>query len=73
MRLVTESKIKGEFSGWDGETVFELVNGQVWKQAKFKHKHHYKFMPLVKIWEEAGNHFLEVDCMNEMLQIKRIS
>ncbi len=26
------SRISGEFSGWDGETVFRLENGQVWRQ-----------------------------------------
>ena len=27
------SRIIGEFSGWNGETVFELENGQVWQQS----------------------------------------
>jgi hypothetical protein len=26
------SRIVGEFRGWDGDTVFRLENGQVWKQ-----------------------------------------
>ena len=26
------SRISGEFSGWNGETVFRLENGQVWRQ-----------------------------------------
>jgi len=26
------SRISGDFSGWDGETVFRLENGQVWRQ-----------------------------------------
>lgn len=28
------SPLIGEFNGWDGETVFKLQNGQVWKQAE---------------------------------------
>jgi hypothetical protein len=28
-----ESRIAGSFTGWTGETVFKLENGQVWKQA----------------------------------------
>src|SRR5262245_51263174 len=27
-----KSRIVGEFRGWDGDTVFRLENGQVWKQ-----------------------------------------
>lgn len=28
-----ESRIVGEFNGWNGNTVFKLENGQVWQQA----------------------------------------
>lgn len=28
-----ESRIVGEFDGWNGNTVFKLENGQVWQQA----------------------------------------
>ena len=27
-----ESRIVGEFTGWNGDTVFELENGQVWQE-----------------------------------------
>ncbi len=29
-----KTRIEGEFSGWTGETVFELANGMVWEQAR---------------------------------------
>jgi hypothetical protein len=29
-----ESTLRGHFTGWSGETVFMLANGQVWKQAE---------------------------------------
>lgn len=29
-----QSRIKGEFNGWTGETVFELENGMVWRQSE---------------------------------------
>jgi hypothetical protein len=29
-----ESTLPGHFTGWSGETVFTLANGQVWKQAE---------------------------------------
>jgi len=73
MRLLTESRISGEFSGWDGNAVFTFVNGEKWQQAKFAYKYRYKYMPKVKVWEEAGQHFLEVDGMTEMIRIRRVS
>lgn len=29
-----QSRIVGEFSGWSGDTTFELENGMVWRQAE---------------------------------------
>lgn len=31
-RSTIVSRLVGEFDGWDGETIFELENGMVWKQ-----------------------------------------
>ncbi len=31
---VITSRLVGTFNGWDGETVFELENGMVWRQAE---------------------------------------
>lgn len=32
-RTTITSRLAGTFSGWDGETVFELENGMIWEQA----------------------------------------
>lgn len=32
-RSAVSSRIKGSFTGWDGNTVFELENGMIWEQA----------------------------------------
>jgi len=46
------SKIINDFKGWSGDTVFELQNGQIWKQAKYAYKYFYAHRPdatIVKI------------------------
>jgi len=40
-RTTITSKMIGKFTGWDGQTVFELENGQIWAQ-KGKKKFHSK-------------------------------
>jgi len=30
-----ESRVDGEFEGWDGETIFPLTNGQIWQQVQY--------------------------------------
>ncbi len=41
MDLITESSIEGECEGFDGDRVFELVNGQQWQQAVYRYKYRY--------------------------------
>ena len=48
---VIESKINGKFKGWEGETEYELTNGQVWKQATYKYQYKYPYMPSATLYE----------------------
>ena len=32
---VIESRIDGEFTGWSGDTIFKLRNGQIWQQSSY--------------------------------------
>lgn len=35
-RANIESSIVGDFNGWSGQNVFQLANGQIWKQVEMK-------------------------------------
>lgn len=52
-----KSKILSDFKGWTGDTIFELQNGQIWKQAQYEYKYFYAYRPdamVVKI----GSHYV---------------
>jgi hypothetical protein len=49
-----KSVIISDFSGWTGNTIFELQNGQIWKQAVYQYKYFYIYRPHVII-ESSGN------------------
>src|SRR5688572_22931042 len=38
---VIESKVDGDFEGWEGETIVKLMNGQVWQQTEYYYHYHY--------------------------------
>ncbi|MBO1223794.1 MAG: hypothetical protein JYX80_05160 [Candidatus Scalindua sediminis] len=57
---VIESKINGEFKGWEGETTYELLNGQVWQQSSYKYEYKYAYMPEVLIYNPGGGHIMQV-------------
>jgi|SRR5580658_4240078 hypothetical protein len=38
-----KSRIEGEWTGWDGNTVVTLVNGSVWQQDEYYYRYQYKY------------------------------
>ena len=51
---VIDLQIDGEFTGWDGETIFRLMNGQIWQQTSYSYTYHYDFIPKVLIFRTGG-------------------
>jgi hypothetical protein len=57
---VIESQIRGEFKGWGGSSVYELQNGQVWKQSSYKYQYTYAYMPAVVVYESGSGYKMSV-------------
>ena len=72
MNLRYDSRIAGEFSGWNGDTVFELDNGTKWKQARYQYTYSYKYRPRAQIFQQGGQYLLAVDGMNEMIEVRQL-
>jgi hypothetical protein len=69
---VTEGKIKGPFHGWSGQTLFELQNGQVWKQSSYSYWYHYAYAPDVVIYESGGPMLRLADDDSQAVHVRRI-
>jgi hypothetical protein len=67
-----ESRIDGEFTGWQGETVFKLQNGQIWQQASFAYKYKYIYSPKVLIYSSGGLFHMKVDGVDEDIAVRRL-
>ena len=65
------SRLAGEFTGWDGQTVFELENGSRWKQNAQGVLQAYRYKPPVKIWQKENEFYLQVECMDALLLVVR--
>lgn len=72
MEIKYKSKINGEFYGWAGDTIFQLMNGTLWKQHKYEYRYTYMYCPNAKIWKDGSKYYLDVDGMNKMLQVVKI-
>jgi hypothetical protein len=69
---VIDSQIDGEFTGWDGETVFRLMNGQIWQQASYAYTYHYAFMPKVLIFRAGGGYQMQVDGVEGRIAVRQL-
>ena len=71
-REVIESRIDGEFEGFDDNKVFVLTNGQVWLQVEYKYCYSYHYMPEVIIFENGGWFYMKVEGVDEVVRVERL-
>lgn len=69
---LVQSRIDGEFKGWDGETVFVLQNGQVWRQATYSYHYHYAYSPKVTIVRGDEGWVMQVEGIEPSLKVERV-
>lgn len=67
---VVKSQINGEYNGWEGETIYELTNGQVWQQSSYSYEYSYSFMPEVIIYNTGSNYKMRVE--SALVDVHRI-
>ena len=64
-----ESRIDGDFEGWDGGTTFKLTNGQVWRQVGNEYTFDYNFYPKVSIVSTQDGYQMQVEGMNKKISV----
>lgn len=69
---VIESRIEGDFQGWEGETIFKLANGQIWQQSVYAYTYHYAYRPEVMIYRTEGGYKMKVAGVDKPISVRRI-
>jgi hypothetical protein len=67
-----ESRVDGDFEGWDGNTLFQLENGQVWAQRGTASRYAYRVSPPVLIYETEAGCAMRVDGMEDEVPVERL-
>lgn len=69
-----ETRVTGDFHGWDGETAYKMDNGQIWKQKNYHYHYHYAFHPGVLIYQlDSGACHIQVnDDSDEGVDVVRL-
>ncbi len=58
---VIESQISDVFNGWQGDSAYELTNGQAWKQVRYKYEYKYLYRPHVLIYDTSSGKIMDVN------------
>ena len=69
---VIETRMVGDFTGWDGGTVFRLANGQLWRQASFGTLYQVVRSPKVTLIATGGGWRLQVEGVPQSIYVRRI-
>lgn len=69
---VIETCIEGDFSGWEGETIFKLCNGQIWQQAEYDYMYSYSYRPDVVIYRTSAGYRMKVEDEEETILVVRL-
>lgn len=72
-QLVVESKIDGDFEGFDDGKLFPLYNGQYWLQKRYKYWYHYSYMARIKIHKYQNRFFLTKDGKDKCVEVELIN
>jgi outer membrane murein-binding lipoprotein Lpp len=69
---VIETNIDGEFEGWEGETIFKMMNGSIWQQSSYAYTYHYAYMPDVIIYRKGGSYYMKVEGVDDEIQVRQL-
>jgi hypothetical protein len=60
-----ETRIAGEFNGWDDEFIYKMTNGEIWQQSNYHYHYHYAYRPEVVIYPTSHGCHIKVDGDND--------
>ncbi|MGK2936002.1 MAG: hypothetical protein ACSLFE_12285 [Gemmatimonadaceae bacterium] len=69
---VIETRMAGDFTGWDGGTVFQFANGQLWRQVSFGTLYHFQRSPKVTLVATGSGWRLQVDGVPQSIYVRRL-
>ena len=71
---IIKTQINGEFNGWDGNTIFKMLNGQIWQQVSYPHSYlsHYAYNPKVTIRISSNSCIMKVEKVDKSINVVRL-
>jgi len=67
-----ESKIDGEFNGYEDGKIYKLINGQIWEQVSARYRCKYRYMPSVMVVRRDQVYMMKVEGMDDWVTVRRL-
>ena len=67
-----ESRIEGDFEGWEGDTIVKLINGQIWQQTEYYYHYHYAFRPQAIVYRSGSGFKMKVEGIEKSVGVSQI-
>lgn len=72
MQKIHDSHILDEFEGWNGDSIYQLDDGTLWKLAVYQYSYSYSYRPKASVYSHQGSYFLEVEGMGKAVQVTKV-
>jgi hypothetical protein len=72
VELLVDSVIVSDFDGWDGNTLFELQNGQIWQQVGPGIETHVAVRPRALIFRAGAGPEMHVDGVDSNVRVEQL-
>ena len=67
-----ESKVDGDFEGWEGETIVKLMNGQIWQQTEYYYHYHYSYMADVIVYRSGTGYKMKIEGIEKAVGVEQL-
>ena len=71
--IVCKTRVDGSFNGWNGDTIYKLENGQIWRQAQYYYCSFYANHPETSIvLSKDGDYEMRVEGCPYVAKVVRL-
>jgi hypothetical protein len=70
--MTTKCMVDGEWTGWDGQTIVRLTNGQIWEQTQYYYEYRYAYRPEAVLITNGYSGEMVVKGMRKPVKVRRL-
>ena len=71
-QVVVDSRLDGEFHGFDYGNQYRLENGQIWEQTEYTSRYRFRFNPRVVVIERPTGYLMQVEGIADWIAVRRL-